>query len=316
MRTLLALACLGALATPAHAEIGETVGQDESLSVYGPNWGNQHASVSLNINSLASYQHDANTASSVRAASWSAPGARLFGGGVTLYDLTADSLAARHRTDLPAMGTAAVGKIIIDGETFFNCFLVVTAPRAVCLRSHNFNRVITEQRFTYSIAGLIPVTFGGSISGSVNVTVNGDAKLNPFSTNVAQGAEDITLGSFGVNAAIVGTAFFRVFSPPVLGADIRANVDFIRLAVGPRADARRQTCRTGAVDCSQDRRVRYPISTFAESTTFHSFGGNIQVEGCILGFCAGDTLLNWRGADLGRLRMYNTSRTERFSSRY
>lgn len=315
-RTLLALACLAALATPAHAEIGETVGRDEFVSAYGPNWGNDFAKVSLSINSTAGYQHDANTASAVRAVSWSAPGARLFRKGVTLWDVTADSLAIRHRTDLAAMGTGATGKIIIDGDSFFECFLLGPAPRALCQRTINFNRVFAENRYTYYIAGVIPVTLGGSIAGSVNVTVNGDAQMTPFSTNVAQGADDITFGSFAVNAAVYGTSWFTVLAPPAIGAELRANVDFIRLAVGPRADAKRRTCRTGAADCSQDRRTNYSFSTLAESTTFHTLGGKIEVEGCIIGFCAEDSLLDWRGQDLGRLRMYSTNRNERFSSRY
>ena len=316
-RTLATLACLGALAAaPARAEIGETIGNDEIVSGYGWNAGNSVASAQFGINSWSRYVHDASTSSGLHAVSWSAPSARLLGANITLWEMTADSGIARHRTNSAGNITGAIGRIVLDGTTFYDCNWRHNYYRSECRGTRSLSRSFVRGARTFWVAGLVPVSFGGDISGNVTAGATADSSMQPFSLDTAVAATDRAFGAVTVNGAIVGSAWATALIPPAIGASFGASVDFVRMNGAPRSTAMRTRCATGAAGCSQDRRVNYSLHTLAETYSFRTFGGRIWLEGCLVGACYRENLLNWRGADLGAVRLYSGNKSEFFSSRY
>jgi hypothetical protein len=316
-RTIAALACLGALASvPARAEIGETVGNDEIVDGYGWNSGNSVARSQFGINSWSRYEHDANNSSGLHTVSWSAPSARLLGAQITLWEMTADSGIARHRTDAAGNITAARGRIVLDGTTYFDCNWRHNYYMSECRGSRALNRSFVRGSQTFWVAGVVPVSFGGDISANVTAGATANSAMRPYSLDTAVAATDDTFGAVTVNGAVVGSAWATALIPPAVGASFGASVDFVRMNGAPRSVASRTRCATGAVGCSQDRRVSYSLHTLAETYSFRTFGGRIWLEGCLAFVCHRETLLNWAGADLGAIRLYMHNKNERFSSRY
>jgi hypothetical protein len=303
-------------AAPAHAENGEVTGADELTSSFGPKWGNGIAQLQFDANGFGAYAHDSQLQSSVRGRSWSAPRATLLGQSVTFWDLNADSLALRHRTNLAQSGGITAARIILGGTTFFDCFFLLTQEMTQCANTRSLSKTFVRGEQTFWVGGVVPVSFGGSVSGSINTSLTATARVRPYILNGVASATDTASAFVTSSGSIVGSAWATIGIQPALSASFTARVDFLRVtASGPGGDVTRQACALGGT-CVANSRVSYQMNTRVSSSSLDTLGGRVTLSGCVVGFCGTDTIGSWTGVHFGNANHANNTRFERFSSLY